>query len=127
MWPNPLETGDLVTFTEDILNRNFHFFVQCLQNIGRHRLNIQWIEKPLLWKQISIHQSLADNNQSYLRRCILWKVSVVGVILVQILENTDQNNSEYGHVLRIDGVHSVQYILIHFNTSWRYSKCQYIW
>ena len=29
MWPNPKETSDLVTFTEEILNGKFHFFVQC--------------------------------------------------------------------------------------------------
>ena len=28
MWPNPLETADLVTFTEEILNGKLHFFVQ---------------------------------------------------------------------------------------------------
>ena len=26
MWPNPLETADLVTFTEKILNGKLHFF-----------------------------------------------------------------------------------------------------
>ena len=26
MLPNPQENGDLVTFTEDILNRKLHFF-----------------------------------------------------------------------------------------------------
>ena len=25
MWPNPLETADLVTFTEEILNKKFRF------------------------------------------------------------------------------------------------------
>ena len=25
MWPNPKETADLVTFTEEILNQKFHF------------------------------------------------------------------------------------------------------
>ena len=25
MWPNPQETKDLVTFTEEILNRKLHF------------------------------------------------------------------------------------------------------
>ena len=28
MWPNPQETADLVTFTEEIRNEKF-FFVQC--------------------------------------------------------------------------------------------------
>ena len=27
MWPNPLETSDLVTFTEEILNGKLRFFV----------------------------------------------------------------------------------------------------
>ena len=26
MWPNPQETPDLVTFTEEILNEKLHFF-----------------------------------------------------------------------------------------------------
>ena len=29
MRPNPLETADLVAFTEEILNEKLHFFVQC--------------------------------------------------------------------------------------------------
>ena len=29
MWPNPQFPADLVTFTEEILNRKLHFFVQC--------------------------------------------------------------------------------------------------
>ena len=29
MWPNPQETKDLVTFTEEILNGKVPFFVQC--------------------------------------------------------------------------------------------------
>ena len=29
MSPNPQETADLVTFTEEILNGKLHFFVQC--------------------------------------------------------------------------------------------------
>ena len=31
---------------------------------------------------------------------VVWKVSVFVVILVQMQENMDQNNSEYGHTLR---------------------------
>ena len=31
MWPNPQETADLVTFTEEILNRKLHFLCsECL-------------------------------------------------------------------------------------------------
>ena len=29
MWPDPQIPADLVTFTEEILNRKLHFFVQC--------------------------------------------------------------------------------------------------
>ena len=28
MWTNPQETKDLVTFTEEILDDKFHFFIQ---------------------------------------------------------------------------------------------------
>ena len=30
MWPNPQETADLITFTEEIFNEKVHFFVQCV-------------------------------------------------------------------------------------------------
>ena len=31
MWPNAQETVDLVTFTKEIFDRKFYFFVQCNQ------------------------------------------------------------------------------------------------
>ena len=30
MWPNPKETADLVTFTEEIFNRKLHFLCSVL-------------------------------------------------------------------------------------------------
>ena len=33
MWPNPQKIADLVTFTEEILNRKLHFFVRCLSSV----------------------------------------------------------------------------------------------
>ena len=32
MWPNPPETADSVTFTEEIVNGKLYFFVQYLKN-----------------------------------------------------------------------------------------------
>ena len=34
MWPNSLETADLVTFAEETLNGKLHFFVQCSEVDG---------------------------------------------------------------------------------------------
>ena len=34
MWPNPQKTADLVTFTEEILNGKFLFFVLCQKEIS---------------------------------------------------------------------------------------------
>ena len=39
MWPNPQETADLVTFTEEILNENF-IFAQCSLRV-RKSLNLK--------------------------------------------------------------------------------------
>ena len=37
MWPNPQEIADLVTFTEEILNRKFHFLSSVvLKHIFKH-------------------------------------------------------------------------------------------
>ena len=30
MWPNPQLPADVAAFTEEILNRKLHFFVQCV-------------------------------------------------------------------------------------------------
>ena len=39
MWPNPQETADLVTFTEEILNGKFYFLCCVKLNISRANLN----------------------------------------------------------------------------------------
>ena len=39
MWPNPQETADLVTFTEEILNRKLSFF--CSVSMSLQNANIQ--------------------------------------------------------------------------------------
>ena len=45
MWPYPQETADLVTFTEEIVNRKLHFLCSDLQAKGlevekvKHRSN----------------------------------------------------------------------------------------
>ena len=36
MWPDPQETSDLVTFTEEIFNRQTSFFMQCNKNLRKH-------------------------------------------------------------------------------------------
>ena len=37
MWPNPQETADLVPFTEEILNEQLLFCVQCSEDISVFR------------------------------------------------------------------------------------------
>ena len=44
MWPNSEETADLVTSTEEILNRKLHFFVQ---NNGFLEIIHQYSELPI--------------------------------------------------------------------------------
>ena len=40
MWPNPQETADLVTFTEEILNKKLHFLCSdCLEYADTVSLN----------------------------------------------------------------------------------------
>ena len=43
MLPNPLETADLLTFTEEILNGKLHFFwSETEENISYLHLFIHW-------------------------------------------------------------------------------------
>ena len=51
MWSNPLETADLVTFTEEILNGKLHFFVQC--GIGWQPLTI-----AVKWSMLNVCRRL---------------------------------------------------------------------
>ena len=39
MWPNPQETADLVTFSEEIRNGELHFFVQCIAHVSAYPLS----------------------------------------------------------------------------------------
>ena len=41
IWPNSLETADLVTFTEKILSGKFRFFVQCEKSKkSKYKINV---------------------------------------------------------------------------------------
>ena len=58
MWPNPQKTADLVTFTEEILNRKLDFLCNYCANIGNYfHKNIDLLEafdKILLFHIIQI-------------------------------------------------------------------------
>ena len=42
MWPNPQETVDLVTFTEEIFNGKLQFFLQC--SLGEKKAQVTFSE-----------------------------------------------------------------------------------
>ena len=46
MWPNPLETADLVTFTEEILNAKLHFLFSVFFGIQTLKIIIRNLETP---------------------------------------------------------------------------------
>ena len=52
MWPNPQFPGDLVTFTEEILNGKLHFFVQCDTTL-KYNIWKSLIEKNLQMKVLA--------------------------------------------------------------------------
>ena len=47
MWPNPQETADLVTFTEEILKGKLHFLCSSIQSMGMNILT-RWNSKFLI-------------------------------------------------------------------------------
>ena len=57
MWPNPQETTDLVTFTEEILNVKLHFLcsdvftVSLIENMALPLIQMELLEKIDIWKQ----------------------------------------------------------------------------
>ena len=52
MWPNPQETADLVTFTEEILNSKFHLLCSDTleQKLKILKLNATLSERSTFWK-----------------------------------------------------------------------------
>ena len=55
MWPNPQETVDLVTFTEEILNGKLHFL--CSANL-KSLPSQSWYSKLGILKKISKNEIL---------------------------------------------------------------------
>ena len=50
MWPNPQETADLVTFTEEILNEKLHFLCNVIakhEAYGLDSLTLEFIKNHL--------------------------------------------------------------------------------
>ena len=83
MWPNPQETADLVTFTEEILNGNFifyavrGFFVQVtLQQV---MINVPR-DQPAISQEVTANES----------ETVAWRCSIKKLFL-KILQNLQEN------------------------------------
>ena len=66
MWPNPQETADLVTFTEEILNGKLHFLCSEVQE------NTHFSEFYLNSK---LYEKISNNPVSYIK--MTWKRKVI--------------------------------------------------
>ena len=61
MWPNPQETADVVTFTEEVLNGKLHFcFSVCVEKILI--LNVQVTVVLLMFQEMQKHCSRASSS-----------------------------------------------------------------
>ena len=73
MWPNPLETADLVTFTEKILNGKLHFFCSA------HKTNngVANIARDVLCRLRSMLHTLklsdVQTSVKYFKECEMYK------------------------------------------------------
>ena len=86
IWPNPLKTADFVIFTEKNPSRKTSIFVQYLS------LRKKCPYLKLFWP-VFFHI-----------RTEYGEIRNVSPYSVQMWENTDQNNSKYGHFLRFYAV-----------------------
>ena len=73
MWPNPLETLDLVIFTEDILKGKLHFFgsVNFIPNASQfitHFASVNHNRKKGQTPNIKISKSYKINNAEFLKK-----------------------------------------------------------
>ena len=75
MWPNPLETPDLVTFTEEILNGKLHFL--CSEDLV--------VYKPVAYKK-AVHIPDTKYSSVHCRSLLFNKVvEHFGLLLLRII------------------------------------------
>ena len=54
MWPNPQETADLVTFTEEILNGKLHFLCSDTSKIKKKTCSFQDTQRAFTCSKLTI-------------------------------------------------------------------------
>ena len=59
MWPNPKETADLVTFTEEILNGKLHFLC-CEIGLKRLTKNVYDKDMSVANKPVCLRKDISD-------------------------------------------------------------------
>ena len=76
MWPNPLETSDLVTFTEEIFNGKFHFAMYLFpceiqnRNVSKYKMILYKVYP--CWETISYQRITYENyTAAATQRCSL--------------------------------------------------------
>ena len=83
MWPNPQDTADLGTFTEEILNGKLHFL--CSVKAGK------WLWKKFSLKKLSefvfITLTLFETIDSAKLAWIMWFVKVTSAILHKVTQS----------------------------------------
>ena len=57
MWPNPQETADLVTFTEEVLNGKLHFLYSVGEPLRLPR-RVTLLGLPFVWNLVCLQVSL---------------------------------------------------------------------
>ena len=89
MWPNPQETGDLLTFTEKTLNRKLRFFVQwTIHSPWKTLLNdfyrfITILFRSVFGTQLNIYDGvfLRKHLTAFIHSLFSQKSSIVDVLL----------------------------------------------
>ena len=69
MWPNPQETADLVTFTEEILNGKLHFLCSATIELV--------IIKKIMRKSTVAGEIPFANKTSEKKRCSLFVINLI--------------------------------------------------
>ena len=82
MRPNPQENADLLTFTEEILNRKLHFLSSIKSgipeiNFNHHEFPTVYDQKSYSDHQITLHQVCIKSATTVMMIIILFLISVV--------------------------------------------------
>ena len=94
MWPDPQEIGDLVTFTEEMLNGKLHFLYSDRISSNLHLVNITWFFGLTPWNTDFMQKLKRKISQSFYLISLLGNTEVFATWKILIFNANSQSKRD---------------------------------